>query len=207
MIDTLEDIKELVLKKKVIIVGVLIVFVLGLLFGSIYVTILSNNDKKELLNNIGIYFDSMNNISFHDKLNIFKDCFIKNIIYVLFLWLLGISIIGFPIILIMVFYKSFLVGFSISSIFAKYKLLGLYKIIIYIFPSKIILLALSLFLAVYSINISNRLVNSCLRKKSFNFNAYMGKYFLILLISIIIVVITSLFEAFLTPLFYNIKIG
>ena len=207
MIDTLEDIKELVLKKKVIIVGVLIVFVLGLLFGSIYVTILSNNDKKELLNNISIYFDSMKNISFHDKLNIFKDCFIKNIIYVLFLWLLGISIIGFPIILIMIFYKSFLVGFSISSIFAKYKLLGLYKIIIYIFPSKIILLALSLFLAVYSINISNRLVNSCLRKKSFNFNAYMGKYFLILLISIIIVVITSLFEAFLTPLFYNIKIG
>lgn len=207
MIDTLEDIKELVLKKKVIIVGVLIVFVLGLLFGSIYVTILSNNDKKELLNNIGIYFDSMKNISFHDKLIIFKDCFIKNIIYVLFLWLLGISIIGFPIILIMIFYKSFLIGFSISSIFAKYKLLGLYKIIIYIFPSKIILLALSLFLAVYSINISNRLVNSCLRKKSFNFNAYMGKYFLILLISIIIVVITSLFEAFLTPLFYNIKIG
>jgi len=207
MIDTLEDIKELVLKKKVIIVGVLIVFVLGLLFGSIYVTILSNNDKKELLNNISIYFDSMKNISFHDKLNIFKDCFIKNIIYVLFLWLLGISIIGFPIILIMIFYKSFLVGFSISSIFAKYKLLGLYKIIIYIFPSKIILLALSLFLAVYSINISNRLVNSCLRKKSFNFNAYMGKYFLILLISIIIVVITSLFEAFLTPLLYNIKIG
>ncbi len=207
MIDTLEDIKELVLKKKVIIVGVLIVFVLGLLFGSIYVTILNNNDKKELLNNIGIYFDSMKNISFHDKLIIFKVCFIKNIIYVLFLWLLGISIIGFPIILIMIFYKSFLVGFSISSIFAKYKLLGLYKIIIYIFPSKIIILALSLFLAVYSINISNRLVNSCLRKKSFNFNAYMGKYFLILLISIIIVVITSLFEAFLTPLFYNIKIG
>ena len=207
MIDTLEDIKELILKKKTIILAVLMIFVLGLLFGSIYITILSNEDKKELLNNVNIYFDSMKNISFQDKLNIFKECFIKNIIYVLFIWLLGISIIGFPIILIMIFYKSFLLGFSISSIFAKYKLLGLYKIIIYIFPSKILLLILSLILAVYSINISNRVVSCCLKKKTLNFNSYMGKYFLMLLISIIIVVIISLFESFITPLFYNIKIG
>ncbi len=207
MIDTLEDIKEIILKKKTIILAVLMIFVLGLLFGSIYITILSNEDKKELLNNVNIYFDSIKSISFQDKLNIFKECFIKNIIYVLFIWLLGISIIGFPIILIMIFYKSFLLGFSISSIFAKYKLLGLYKIIIYIFPSKIILIILSLILAVYSINISNRVVSCCLKKKTLNFNAYMGKYFLMLLISIIIIVIISLFEAFITPLLYNIKIG
>ena len=207
MIDTLEDIKEIILKKKTIILAVLMIFVLGLLFGSIYITILSNEDKKELLNNVNIYFDSIKSISFQDKLNIFKECFIKNIIYVLFIWLLGISIIGFPIILIMIFYKSFLLGFSISSIFAKYKLLGLYKIIIYIFPSKILLIILSLILAVYSINISNRVVSCCLKKKTLNFNAYMSKYFLMLLISIIIIVIISLFEAFITPLLYNIKIG
>lgn len=207
MIDTLEDIKEIVLKKKIIILGVGIILVLGLLFGSIYVTILSNEDKKELLNNITIYFDSYKNISFSDKLSIFKEFFIKNIIYFLMIWVLGISVIGFPIILIMIFYKSFLLGFSISSIFAKYKLLGLYKIIIYIFPSKILLLILSLILAVYSINLSNRLVNACFKKKAFNFNAYMGKSFLLLLICILACVLTSLLEAFIIPIFYNIKIG
>lgn len=207
MLDTLEDIKEIILKKKVIIAGVLIVLVLGLLFGSIYITILSNEDKKELLNNVGLYFDSYKSISFQEKLNIFKESFLKNIVFFLFIWLLGISMIGFPIILIMIFYKSFLLGFSISSIFAKYKITGLYKIIIYMFPGKILVLVLSLILAVYSINISNRLVSSCIKKKSFNFNAYMGKYFLLLLICILMCVIVSLIDAFIIPIFYNIKIG
>ena len=206
MIDTLEDIKEIVLKKKVILIGVVIVLVLGLLFGSIYITILSNEDKKELLNNVSIYFDNYKNISFQDKLIIFKESFIKNILYFLLIWVLGISIIGFPIILIMIFYKSFLLGFSISSIFAKYKLLGLYKILLYILPSRIILLVLSMFLAVFSINLSNKLINHCIKKKSFNFNVYMGKYFLLLLICILSVVITSLIDAFIIPIFYNIKI-
>lgn len=207
MIDTLEDIKEIILRKKVILIWVTIILVLGLLFGSIYITILSNNDKKDLLENVSIYFNNYKSISFQDKLNIFKESFTKNIIFFLFIWALGISIIGFPIILIMIFYKSFLLGFSISSIFAKYKLGGLYKILIYIFPSKVILLILSLILAVFSINISNRLVYSSIRKKTFNFNAYMGKYLLLLLICILACIITSLIDAFITPVFFNIKIG
>ena len=205
MIDTLENIKEIVLKKKV--VGVLIVLFLGLLFGSIYITILSNDDKKELLENVSLYFDSFKNISFQDKLNIFKESFVKNILYFLIIWCLGISVIGFPIILIMIFYKSFLLGFSIASIFADYKLSGLYKIFIYIFPGKIFILILSLILGVYAINLSNRVVDSCIKKKNLNFNAYMGKYFLLLLICIIVCVISSLIDAFIVPFFFNIKIG
>ena len=206
MLDTLDNIKEIVLKKKIIIIGVGIVLVLGLLFGSIYITILNNNDKKELLNNVSIYFDDFKNITFQDKLNIFKESFIKNIIYFLLIWLLGISIIGFPIILIMIFYKSFLLGFSISSIFAKYKVGGLYKILIYILPSKIILIILTIFLAIFSINLSNKLINSCIKKKTFNFNAYMGKYFLLLIICILACVITSLIDAFIMPFFYKLKL-
>lgn len=206
MLDTLEDIKEIILKKKVILIGVFIVLVLGLLFGSIYITILSNDDKKELLENVSLYFNNYKGISFQDKLNIFKESFIKNIIYFLLIWVLGVSIIGFPIILIMIFYKSFLLGFSISSIFAKYRVGGVYRILLYVFPSKIILLLLAVFLGVFSINLSNKLANSLVKKKSFNFNAYMGKYFLLLLICILACTITSLIDAFIIPIFFNIKI-
>ena len=207
MLDTLENIKEIILKKKIIIISVLIILVLGLLFGSIYITILNNNDKKELLNNVDIYFESFKDISIKDKINIFKESFIKNIISFMIIWVLGISMVGFPVILTIIFYKSFLLGYSISSIFAKYKVLGLYRILIYIFPTKIILLLLSIILAIYSINISDKMIYSCIKKKTFNFNAYMGKYFLLLLICIIASVIGALIDAFIIPIFYNIKIG
>lgn len=206
MIDTLEDIKEIILKKKEILIGVLIVLVLGLLFGSIYITILNNNDKKEIMENVTLYFNSFKNISFQDKLNIFKESFLKNVIYFLIMWVLGISMIGFPIILIMIFYRSFLFGFSIASIFIRYKLSSFYKIIIYIFPGRILLFILSIFLAVFSINISNKLIKSCFKKKNFNFNTFGGKYFLLLLICIILCSVTSLIDAFVMPFFYRIKI-
>ena len=130
MLDIIDDIKELILKKKIIIVSIFIIIIFGLLFGSIYITILSNEDKKDLLTNVNNYFNSFTKIDFSSKINIFKDSLIKNLVYFLFLWASGISIIGVPLIYIMIYYKSFLLGFSIASIFAKYKINGLIKILI-----------------------------------------------------------------------------
>ena len=62
-------------------------------------------------------------------------CFlINNFVYFISMWLLGISIIGLPIIYIMIFLKSFKIGFTVSSIFANYKFLGILGIICYLIP-------------------------------------------------------------------------
>lgn len=206
MLDIIDDIKELILKKKIIIVSVFIIIIFGLLFGSIYITILSNEDKKDLLTNVNNYFNSFTKIDFSSKINIFKDSLIKNLLYFLFLWASGISIIGVPLIYIMIYYKSFLLGFSIASIFAKYKINGLIKILIYIFPSRILILVLSIIIGVYGISLSIKLVNTFIKKDRFNFNTFTGKYTLLFLVSILLSVLVSLFDAFIMPILFNFKI-
>ena len=204
MKDIIRNIKIALLNKKIILIIMFIVLVLGLLFGSIYITILDDKTKEELMNNVSMYFNSYKDYTFSNKLSIFKDTFIKDLVYFLLLWSSGISIIGMPIIFIMNFYKSFILGFSIGSIFAKYKLLGLFKILVYIFPCKLLILILSLIMGSYGVNLSFKLISYCFRKKSLNFNMFMGKYLFIFLISILVCIIDSLIEAFINPLIYNI---
>ena len=204
MLDLIDDIKELFYKKKIIIVSMFIVIILGLLFGSIYITIFSNNDKKELLDNISNYFNNFKDIDFSMKLIIFKESLIKNVIYFIILWGVGISIVGIPITYIMIYYKSFILGFSIAGIFAKYKINGLLKILLYIFPGKILILVLSIIIGVFGVSLSIKLVNTFLKKDKLNFSFISGKYTLLLLISILVSILTAGIDAFILPIIYNL---
>ena len=185
-------------KKNNILILISVVFILGLIFGSIYITILENEEKTTILNQVNNYFLS-DLSSFDEKIEIFKNSLLSNFTYIISMWLLGLSVIGMPIVFIMTFFKSFILGFSVSSIFAKYGFKGIVGVFTYIFPSHIILAIFILFLSTYSIIISLKLANSAILKKTINFKTFMGKYFFILIIGILISILCSLFDGFVSP--------
>lgn len=192
--------KDLKNKNNILLV-ISVIFILGLIFGSIYITILKNGEKTTILNEVGNYFLSNNKLNFEDKIDIFKNELLSNLLYTVSMWLLGLSVIGLPIIFIMIFFKSFTLGFSVSSIFAKYGFKGIVGVFTYIIPSPIILSIFSLFLASYSIIISVKILKSAFAKQTINFKTFMGKYFFILLVSILLSILCALFDAFVTPSF------
>lgn len=192
--------KDLKNKNNILLV-ISVIFILGLIFGSIYITILKNGEKTTILNEVGNYFLSNNKLNFEDKIDIFKNELLSNLLYTVSMWLLGLSVIGLPIIFIMIFFKSFTLGFSVSSIFAKYGFKGIVGVFTYIIPSPIILSIFSLFLAPYSIIISVKILKGAFTKQTINFKTFMGKYFFILLVSILLSILCALFDAFVTPSF------
>ena len=183
---------------------VLIVFIIGLIFGSIYITILSQNQKGESLSQITSYYKNLPKLNFEDKIDIFKNSLYSNLLYMIIIWALGISIIGVPIIFIMIFFKSFLTGFSISNIFAKYGISGIIKVLLYLLPSNIIIITYIIFLSTYSIFISSKIFKSAFKKQTINFKSFMGKYLFVLIIGILISILCSLYEAFINPFFYKV---
>ena len=199
-----DEIKVKVYKKKIIVMSLLIIFIIGIIFGSIYISILDNHNKKLVIDSVKNYIYSFNKIDFSSRLEIFKNSLFKNLSFFISIWLLGILIIGLPVIVIMIFTKAFVTGFSISSLFAVYKFKGLLGILFYIFPSNIIFILYALFLGAYSIDISIKLFKHAFKKQNFNFNYYMNKYIFLLLISILLSVILALFDAFLSPVLFKL---
>lgn len=190
--------KEISNKNNFLII-VSIIFILGLIFGSIYITILEDSEKKLIMDSVNNYFTSSSNINFDTQIEIFKNSLISNLLYFVIMWLLGLSVVGLPVIIIMTFLKSFILSFSISSMFAKYGFKGILAAILYIFPSPLISNIFAIILATYSLILCVKLIRAAFTKQNMNFKTFMGKYFFILLLSILISVLCSLIDAFISP--------
>lgn len=190
-------------KNKKLFVFVTILIIVGFITGSFFITILSSDDKKLVGETISSFFNQIKAGKI-DTIYTLWTSITTNLIYIIFIWLLGISLIGLPIVIFLVFIKSFILGFSISSIIYKYKLSGTLLSFGYIFPHQILNLLILSFLSIYAIKVSISLFKLITSKKQINFKILMKKYVGVLIICIILSLISSIFETFISP--YLIKL-
>ena len=182
-----------------------ILLIIGIIAGSIFMAILSETDKKLVTDYFNNYISNIEN----NKLNYLesiKNGLFNNLLYIIIIWILGISIIGIPIVTIMFFIKSFTLGFSIASIVFNYKLKGCLLNFINIFPHQIIYFLIYMLITPYSIFFSLKMINSIINKKNMDFKIMMNKYVKILIISVIAITIGIIIETFITPLLIKIII-
>lgn len=191
------------IKSKRLYLFLLLIFIIGVTFGSIFITILDEPDKNTILNQIATFFNEIKTNDI-DYLNVLRNSLTSNLLFILFIWLLGISIIGIPIIIIMIFFKGFMIGFSIVAIIAKYKLIGVLGSLTYIFPHIILSVIVILVISYYALRLSFSLCRAVIEKKAINFSEIVNRYLLVMVISTIIMVIASLIETFISP--YIIKL-
>lgn len=179
---------------KKLVLFLIIITVIGILTGSLLVTKLSIDDFNLVSSHLNDY---LNNIDSLDNLLLLKNNSI-NIIAILLIWLLGISVIGLPIIILIYFIKSFVIGFSVGSIIAVFKTKGILFALAYI-PGEVINLIVYLILTMFAIAFSFKLIISIIKKKSIDFKFLINKYFKVLIYSLVILVLTSLYNAYLMP--------
>lgn len=182
-----------------------ILLIIGIIAGSIFMAILSEIDKKLVIDYFNNYISNIEN----NKLNYLesiKNGLFNNLLYIIIIWILGISIIGIPIVTIMFFIKSFTLGFSIASIVFNYKLKGCLLNFINIFPHQMIYFLIYMLITTYSIFFSLKMINSIINKKNMDFKVMMNKYVKILIISVIAITIGIIIETFITPLLIKIII-
>lgn len=182
-----------------------ILLIIGIIAGSIFMAILSETDKKLVTDYFNNYISNIEN----NKLNYLesiKNGLFNNLLYIIIIWILGISIIGIPIVTIMFFIKSFTLGFSIASIVFNYKLKGCLLNFINIFPNQMIYFLIYMLITTYSIFFSLKMINSIINKKNMDFKIMMNKYVKILIISVIAITIGIIIETFITPLLIKIII-
>ncbi len=182
-----------------------ILLIIGIIAGSIFMAILSETDKKLVIDYFNNYISNIEN----NKLNYLegiKNGLFNNLLYIIIIWILGISIIGIPIVTIMFFIKSFTLGFSIASIVFNYKLKGCLLNFINIFPHQMIYFLIYMLITTYSIFFSLKMINSIINKKNMDFKIMMNKYVKILIISVIAITIGIIIETFITPLLIKIII-
>lgn len=190
---------KLIINKKLFLF--LIIFsLIAIIFGSIFTVIIGKDNSLTITSKTTEFITEINKLNYLES---FKNVFSYNLLFLIIIWLIGISIIGIPITLILFFIKTFSLGFTISSFILTYKVKGLLINAIYIIPCQIINLIISIYLISFSLIISFKLLESIIKKKSVNFNFITG-YKKILFITIFVFLLSNLYEVFIMPHILNI---
>ncbi len=190
------------LKDKKQLISIFVICIVAFIIGVLLPSILNEENRKIIETSLNSFFDTIKNNQLKTNELLFKTL-TSNIIIDLILWLLGISIIGIPIVIILLSYKSLSLGFTISSIISTYKLNGIIKALIYIVPNTINLFIFFV-ISYYSISFSLMLFNYLFRKKEYNKRVIVNRYLKLLVISIIILIFSSVIETYVVPKLFSL---
>lgn len=196
----------LILPNKKVNLFVIFIVILGIISGSLFLMVLNENDKSEVINEISTFMANINTNNINN-LNSFKNSLIEGMILIILSWILGMSIIGVIFNIFFIYMKSFTIGFSISSFILVYKYKGILSSLVYTVPSQLINILIILILGVYTLLFSKYLFKMIfLKDKTVNLGKFFKKYVLVFGICIILCVISSLCEAYLLPSLLKVMI-
>ena len=171
----------------------IILIILGIITGSLFIVILNNSDKNIVIEYITSFIENINNVS------ILKNTLITNYICIFILIIIGYSCFLFPINILILFYKSFVNGFTISSFILTYKLKGILLATVYIIPHLIINILIFALITAFTLKLSLNMIKYIIKKKDVNIRQYFNKYFSLIFLSIFVITLTSLYESYLMP--------
>ena len=179
-------------------VFLLVIVIVGITTGAIFTAIISSSDKELVVSYLNTFFDNIASGKL-DYTSSFINALILTVGLAILIWLLGVSVIGFIVVIIILFLKSFVIGFSVGSIIATFKLKGVLMAFVYCFPHHVINILVFMLLSAFALIMSFRIINSITSKKPIDFKHYMNRYLTVLVFSIIILIVTSFYEIYILP--------
>ena len=182
-------------KDKSIYVSLLIALLISFVFGMFFITILSSTDKVTLKEYITNFFTSIK----QGKIISLYKTLINNNLGILITSILAFSVVLFPLVIVIIFYKGFTLAFTITSLIYTFKIKGIILAIVYVFPSLIFNLVFYFIMCYYSFKLSLILFNKVINKDTTNINKLLKKYLVIILVCIAFVSLFSLYDTYLLP--------
>lgn len=183
---------------------IVLIFLAGVILGDFKADDLTSGVKDHLLGLIDSYLKGGTE-SAVAKQAILWNSFLNQAKSITAIWFLGLTIIGMPLILAIVFLKGFSLGFTISFLVSERAVSGILISVLSILPQNLIYIPLLIIWSVVGINFSIYITRSRTGNGVPLGRGFVG-YTLLMLISLVIVLVGALIEAYLAPLFLGLFI-
>jgi len=169
---------------------VAIIFIVGVFLGVMFVN--QAKDKNDIEKYINTYVDETKAIQNGDYFSELKNEIKNNITLVLLLWFAGTTIIGIPIVLGIILFRGFCLGYTIAScVYVLGRIKGLIFILITILLQNIIFIPAIMILGVSSIKLYKSIVKD--RRKG-NIKLSIIKHSVISAMILIALIISSIIK-------------
>ena len=174
---------------------VIVTFLIGIVFGIIFIFFISEVDKLIIKSEIEEYLSLVSNSS--NTLNSILNSFKNNLLYLTIIWVSSITIIFTPIVFFVIFYKGFLTGFLMSSFIMIFGIRGFIYSLIFTFPHEIINIIVFILFSIIMVSISYKIMKSIYKNDTINLRIFCKKVFILYIAFILVLLISSILEIYL----------
>src|SRR5690606_4870248 len=179
----------------------MVLFLMGIIFGAIMVNSLSDHQKEDLFYYLNQFFGQVEEGAMVSSQDLLKLSFLHNLKFAGLIWILGISIIGLPLIFVLLFIKWIVVGFSVGFFVNQMGWQGLLLAFGSLLPQNLFIIPAFIFVAACSVSLSIKLIRKIFIRQTFSFQLVpvFSRYVLAYIATILVITIAASIEAYLTP--------
>lgn len=175
----------------------IILFLTGVIFGAIIVNSMNFIQKQDLFFYLERYFGQITTVEPIENKTILMSSFLFHVKYLLLLFVLGLTVIGLPIVLILLFAKGLVVGFSVGFIVNQLGLKGLLFAALSIAPQNILIIPIYVIAGslsmIFSLTLFSILFNQRVSRPVF---PLLGRYVFVFSVLLTFSLVAAILEAF-----------
>ncbi|MUK87208.1 stage II sporulation protein M [Ornithinibacillus sp. L9] len=142
-----------------------ILFLTGIIFGAIIVNSMNIPQKQDLFFYLERFFGQISSGQTIENKDILKESFFYHVKYLGLLFILGLSVIGLPIVWILLFIKGLVVGFSVGFLVNQLGMQGFLLASFSIAPQNIVIIPIYIIAGSLSMIFSLTLLNKLFSRK------------------------------------------
>lgn len=183
-------------------------FLMGIVFGAIIVNSLPYGSKSDLLHYMEQFFGELARGQIADPHLLFRESLFNDLQYTILIWILGLSVIGLPIIFILIFIKGMVLGFTVGFLVSQMGFQGFMTAAVSVFPQNLLHIPNDLFLSVVAVACSLRIIRQLMiRTRKEPLLPQFAGYGLILILSGCVITLACGYEAYLSPVLIRIFVS
>ncbi|MRG86479.1 stage II sporulation protein M [Salinibacillus xinjiangensis] len=178
-----------------------VLFLIGIIFGAIIVNSMNTIQKLDLFFYLHQFFEDVKDGSGLEVKELFQSSFFYHFKYILLIFILGLSIIGIPIIWLFIFMKGIVIGFSVGFLVNQMGWHGLLMATASVAPHNVFLIPAYLiagsFAMIFSLHLIRRLFSAKIYQQSIR--KHITQYSTVLIVVMVVALIGSIVETFISP--------
>ncbi|WP_198507822.1 stage II sporulation protein M [Bacillus sp. FJAT-45037] len=185
-----------------------VLFLIGIIFGAIVVNSLNLTQKNDLYMYLGQFFGQVSDGNVAQSSDIFSQSFAHYAKYFGLMWLLGLSVIGLPVILVLLFLKGVVVGFTVGFLVNQMGMPGFFLSFVAVMPQNFILVPAFVIVGTASVSFCLKMIrHQFLKKTNTPFFPIFVRYSALILCVGGSLALASAIEAYVSPVLMKLVLN
>ncbi|MFD0670499.1 stage II sporulation protein M [Cohnella sp. GCM10027633] len=173
--------------------------VVGAVFGVLLAGALTLDQQQELADQMGVYMSAVKDAGQFDGWEAFRDSFVFYGKWLGLIWLLGLSVIGLPLVLVLDFLKGMLIGFVVALLIQQLAWKGVLFFLASAAPQNAIVVPALMIASVSASRFASFIVRERLLRKKGQLLPPFLAHTAVTALMLVMLLCASLYEAFVAP--------